>query len=95
MAGLVARVRPSRELTARLEQLVLFVERARYARSVEVTEAEQAALRQTVLDLVAGLRQTVSPLRARVASVWPRSVFTRDTVAPVEARPEPRVEETV
>jgi hypothetical protein len=95
MAGLVARVRPSRELTARLEQLVLFVERARYARSVEVTEAEQAALRQTVLDLVAGLRQTVSPLRARVASMWPPSVFTRDTVAPVEARPEPRVEETV
>lgn len=75
----------------RLEDLVGFVERARYARPFETSEAEARRLVEDVLATRDALALGVSRGRRRLVAVWPASVFRRARGA-AEPQPESRTE---
>ncbi|HET7684641.1 MAG TPA: DUF3488 and transglutaminase-like domain-containing protein [Marmoricola sp.] len=75
--ALVRRLRSRPELQRSLEELVQFVERARYGRPFEVDPAVARQLRTTVREWSAALAGSVPPARARWARVFPRSVWCR------------------
>jgi transglutaminase-like putative cysteine protease len=75
--ALVRRLRSRPELQRSLEELVQFVERARYGRPFEVDPERARQLHTTVREWSAALAGSVPPGRARWARVFPRSVWRR------------------
>jgi transglutaminase-like putative cysteine protease len=75
------RAQPGTDAQRRLDELTLFVERARYGRPFEVTSEERQAVVQAVESWAVVLADSLPPRRARIAKVFPRSVFDRS--APV------------
>lgn len=72
----------------RLEELVGFVERARYARPFELDPDAGRAVVEQVSKVSRALAWSAPPSRRRVAAVWPRSVFRRGRQAPAPAEPD-------
>lgn len=80
--ALVRRLRVRPQLQPGLEELVKFVERARYGRPFEVDATTTQRLRGTVREWSAALAGTVPKNRARWAKVFPRSVWQRVSTPP-------------
>lgn len=78
--ALARRAVPDDDLRARLEELVQFIERARYGRPFQVDDETADRLRGTVRAWSAALAATVAPRVRRRAALFPRSVWTRGTV---------------
>lgn len=71
----------------RLDELTLFVERARYGRPFTVDDRTRQAVVEAVETWAEVLADSVPPLRARIARFFPRSVLDRTTpVPPAEDR---------
>jgi hypothetical protein len=87
----LARYLDGGEPLTRLEELVGFVERARYARPFEISEADSRRVVEQVLATRNALALGVSPGRRRLAAGWPASVFRRARLTP-EPQPESRTE---
>jgi hypothetical protein len=67
----------------RLEELVLFIERARYARPFAVDPATRQAVVEAVEQWADVMAASVPTSRARFARLFPRSVLDRRTPAPM------------
>jgi transglutaminase-like putative cysteine protease len=67
----------------RLEELTLFVERARYARPFDVDPLTRQAVVEAVELWSEVMASSVAPGRSRWARLFPRSVFDRRTATPV------------
>ncbi|HEY6933477.1 MAG TPA: DUF3488 and transglutaminase-like domain-containing protein [Marmoricola sp.] len=65
-----------------LEELVGFVERARYARPFDLSEAQERAVIEQVGAVTRALAAAAPAARRRLAAVWPVSVFRRLRPAP-------------
>ncbi len=75
-----------RESLQRLDDLVLFVERARYGRPFTVDPATRQAVVEAVEGWAGVLADSVSTPRMWIARVFPRSVLDRSVVPTVERR---------
>jgi transglutaminase-like putative cysteine protease len=85
--ALTDRVRPGPDDLRTLDELVEFVERARYGRSFVVDDATRERAVQTVDDWSALLVDSVPRGRARSAWLFPRSVLDRSTpITSIEER---------
>ena len=85
----LARHLPGDDLVA-LEELVGFVERARYARPFELGDDEERQVTGRVAEVTRGLTAAASRGRRRLAAVLPPSVLRRNRPAPVPAAEERR-----
>ncbi|HET8561037.1 MAG TPA: DUF3488 and transglutaminase-like domain-containing protein [Marmoricola sp.] len=79
------------EPLARLEELVGFVERARYARPFDIDESDARIVVEHVVAIRDALATGVPPGRRRLAAVLPASVFRR-TRRVAQAQPDNRTE---
>ena len=77
-----------REPLQRLDDLVLFVERARYGRPFAVDAATRQAVVEAVESWAGVLSDSVSTPRVWIARVFPRSVFDRSVPPLVERQVE-------
>ncbi|HET6167727.1 MAG TPA: DUF3488 and transglutaminase-like domain-containing protein [Marmoricola sp.] len=78
IAGVLRRrAQPGSDPERQLDELTLFVERARYGRPFEVTADERQAVIEAVEAWAGVLAGSVPPRRARIAKVFPRSVLDR------------------
>jgi transglutaminase-like putative cysteine protease len=82
IAGVLRRrAQPGSDPQRQLDELTLFVERARYGRPFEVSLEERQAVIQAVERWAGVLADSMPPRRARIAKVFPRSVLDRSTPA--------------
>ena len=77
-----------RDPLERLDDLVLFVERARYGRPFAVDGATRQRVVEAVESWSAVLTDSVSPVRGWIARVFPRSVLERGTDPVLERQPD-------
>jgi transglutaminase-like putative cysteine protease len=83
IAGVLRRrARPGTDAERQIDDLTLFVERARYGRPFEVSPDQRQAVVQAVESWSVVLADSLPPRRARIAKVFPRSVLDRRTPAP-------------
>jgi hypothetical protein len=80
------RAQPGTDPQRQLDALTLFVERARYGRPFTVEPEERQAVVQAVERWADVLADSVPPRRARLATVFPRSVLDRSTARPTPDR---------
>ncbi|RNM15952.1 transglutaminase TgpA family protein [Nocardioides pocheonensis] len=80
------RAMPGSEALRRLDELVLFVERARYGRPFALDPATRQRVVEAVEVWTEVLAASVPAARVRLASVFPRSVLDRGDAAPLMDR---------
>jgi transglutaminase-like putative cysteine protease len=85
-AVLRRRAQPGTDAQRELDELTLFVERARYGRPFAVEPSTRQAVVEAVEHWATVLADSVPPRRSRVAHYLPRSVLDRPTASPVVDR---------